>query len=88
MPHLIHKYLYSDLIEEVDQARVDLCIECGLCSFVCPSKIELRSQFIEAKLLIEKEKEEIRLEKIREEEMRKQEEQMRQQADSEQESPK
>ena len=35
MPHLIHKYLYRDLIEEADQARVDLCVECGLCSFVC-----------------------------------------------------
>ena len=23
MPHLIHKYLYSDLLEEADQARID-----------------------------------------------------------------
>jgi Na(+)-translocating NADH:ubiquinone oxidoreductase A subunit len=63
-PHLIHKYLYRELIEEADRARVDLCVECGLCSFVCPSKIELRKQFIEAKELIEKEKEEIRQEKL------------------------
>ena len=62
MPHLIHKYLYSDLIEEADQSRLDLCVECGLCSFVCPSKIELKSQFVEAKGLIAKEKEEIRKE--------------------------
>ena len=41
IPHLIHKYLYRDLIEEVEQARVDLCIECGLCSFVCVSKMQV-----------------------------------------------
>ena len=56
MPHLIHKYLYLDSIEDADQARVDLCVQCGLCSFVCPSKIELRQQFIEAKEMIEQEK--------------------------------
>ena len=55
MPHLIHKYLYSDMIEEVMAARVDLCVQCGLCTFVCPSKIELGRQFEEAQLLIEKE---------------------------------
>jgi Na+-transporting NADH:ubiquinone oxidoreductase subunit A len=65
MPYLIHKYLYGDLIEEAEQARVDLCVECGLCSFVCPSKIELTREFIEAKGLIEKEKEEIRQEEAR-----------------------
>lgn len=67
MPHLIHKYLYSDLIEEADEGRVDLCVECGLCSFVCPSKIELRKEFIEAKELIEKEKEEVRKEEMQRE---------------------
>ena len=56
MPHLIHKYLYSDLIEEADRARVGLCIRCGLCSYVCTSKIELTSQFIDAQIEIEKEK--------------------------------
>ncbi len=74
MPYLIHKYLFADLIEEVEQARVDLCVECGLCSYVCPSKIELRGQLIEAKVLIEKEKEEIRQEQLRLEQARKQSE--------------
>ena len=73
IPHLIHKYLYRDLIEEVEQARVDLCIECGLCSFVCPSKIELVQQFVEAKRLIEQEKEEIRQEQERQEKLRQEE---------------
>ena len=75
MPYLIHKYLYADLIEEAEQARVDLCIECGLCSYVCPSKIDLRKELIDAKALIEKEKEEIRQEQLRLEEIRKQQEQ-------------
>lgn len=65
MPHLIHKFLYSDDLDEVERARVDLCVECGLCSFVCPSKIDLTHEFIEAKELIEKEKEEIRQEEAR-----------------------
>jgi Na(+)-translocating NADH:ubiquinone oxidoreductase A subunit len=81
MPYLIHKYLYADLIEEAEQARVDLCIECGLCSYVCPSKIDLRKQLIDAKALIEKEKEEIRQEQLRQEEIRKQQEEARKQSE-------
>jgi Na(+)-translocating NADH:ubiquinone oxidoreductase A subunit len=78
MPYLIHKYLYADLIEEVEQARVDLCVECGLCSYVCPSKIDLQTQLIDAKVLIEKEKEEIRQEQLRREKLRQEEEARRQ----------
>jgi Na+-transporting NADH:ubiquinone oxidoreductase subunit A len=70
-PHLIHKYLYRDLLEEAEQARTDLCVECGLCSFVCPSKIDLRGQLIDAKKLIEREKEEIRKEQLRQAELAK-----------------
>jgi Na+-translocating ferredoxin:NAD+ oxidoreductase RnfC subunit len=62
------------LLEEAEQARMDLCIECGLCSFVCPSKIDLTNQFIEAKAMLEKEKEEIRREKLRAEELQRQQE--------------
>ncbi|MBI9017920.1 MAG: 4Fe-4S dicluster domain-containing protein [Phycisphaerae bacterium] len=64
-PFLLHKYLYADMIEQVEKARVDLCVECGLCSYVCPSKIELAGEFIKAKELIEQEKEEIRIEQAR-----------------------
>jgi Na+-translocating ferredoxin:NAD+ oxidoreductase RnfC subunit len=80
MPYLLHKHLYADLIEEVQEARVDLCVECGLCSYVCPSKIELRKQFIEAKDLIEKEKEEMRQEQLRQEKLRLEEEARREAA--------
>lgn len=55
MPHLIHKYLYRDLIEEADEARIDLCVHCGLCSFICPSKIDLGKEFVAAKELIREE---------------------------------
>ena len=51
-PHLIHKHLYRNDLEEAETARLDLCVECGLCSYVCPSKIELLEQFVEAKAAI------------------------------------
>lgn len=56
MPHLIHKYLYKDLIEEADSAHVSFCVQCGLCSFVCTSKLELREEFAKAIEVIEEEK--------------------------------
>jgi len=80
MPYLLHKYLYGGLIEEVELGRVDLCVECGLCSFVCPSKIDLTSQFIEAKRLIETEREEMRQEQLKRENLRLAEEARRQAA--------
>lgn len=80
MPYLLHKYLYGDLIEEVELARVDLCVECGLCSFVCPSKIDLTRQFIEAKDLIEKEKDQMRQEQLKQEKLRLTEDARRQSA--------
>ena len=83
MPHLIHKYLYSEMIEEADAARVDLCIECGLCSFVCPSKIELRQQFIDAKVLIEEEKAEAEAQRIKQEETLKKEQERRKESSEE-----
>jgi len=83
MPHLLHKYLYRDLLEEAEQARMDLCIECGLCSFVCPSKIDLTNQFIEAKTMLEKEREEIRREQLRQEELQRQQDARQQSAQEE-----
>lgn len=44
-PHLIHRALYRDGLEEAERLRVDLCVECGLCAYVCPSKIELLDEF-------------------------------------------
>ena len=47
MPHLIHKCLYQDALEDAERLGVGRCTRCGLCAYVCPSKIGLRSQFIE-----------------------------------------
>jgi Na+-transporting NADH:ubiquinone oxidoreductase subunit A len=47
MPHLIHKLLYQDALEEAERAGIGRCVACGLCSFVCPSKIELRQEMEE-----------------------------------------
>ncbi len=41
MPHLIWRFLEKDLLEEAQAAGAQICVECGLCSYVCPSKIEL-----------------------------------------------
>ncbi|MEF8787468.1 MAG: 4Fe-4S dicluster domain-containing protein [Planctomycetota bacterium] len=37
------------------QRRADLCMGCGLCSYVCPSKIELRSQMLDAQEQVRRE---------------------------------
>lgn len=55
MPHLLHKLLYADELEQADAAGAELCVECGLCSFVCTSKLDLRSEFRQAKLTIAEE---------------------------------
>lgn len=40
---------YNVLLEgRPEAAGVERCVACGLCSFVCPSKIELRQEFLEA----------------------------------------
>ncbi len=54
-PHVIHKFLYRDALEEAELAGLKLCVRCGLCSFVCPSKIELREQFVEAQQTVKEE---------------------------------
>ena len=55
MHHLIHKYLYPDAMEGGGKARVDLCVECGLCSYVCPAKIELTEQLAGAEETVQRE---------------------------------
>ncbi len=48
MPHLIHKYLFRQLIDEALDAGLERCVHCGLCSYVCPSKIDLAHEFVSA----------------------------------------
>jgi electron transport complex protein RnfC len=35
-----------ELIEEMEVCAIDRCIKCGLCSYVCPSKIELMEKIV------------------------------------------
>lgn len=55
MPHQIHKYLYQDALEEAEKAGIDRCVACGLCSYVCPSKIELRTQLVDGQERVQRE---------------------------------
>ncbi len=42
IPHLLYKYVKQDIIDEtLMNLHIFDCIECGLCSYVCPSKIPL-----------------------------------------------
>ncbi len=62
LPQLIHRHLYAGRLEEAQRMRVDLCVGCVLCSFVCPSKIDLRTELLEAKRELREEAEAVRAE--------------------------
>ena len=64
MPHVIHKFLYQDALEDAEQVGLHVCVRCGLCSFVCPSKLDLVMQFTEAQITLELEKESIPEEEV------------------------
>ena len=49
LPQLTYKSILSDDIERALAHGLLDCVECGLCSYVCPSKIELSKTLIEAK---------------------------------------
>jgi electron transport complex protein RnfC len=48
---IMHAYLSKD-IDMLKELKVNHCMDCGLCSFVCPSKIPLTNYMKEAKQLI------------------------------------
>lgn len=54
-PQMIHKAIHAGEVEEYLALGLLDCVECGLCSYVCPSKIELTRGFIEAKAAYAKE---------------------------------
>jgi len=41
MPYLLSKYITHNMLEEASKYRILACIDCGLCTYVCPSKIPL-----------------------------------------------
>lgn len=55
MPYLISKYITHDMIEEAEKYYPLSCIDCGLCTFVCPSKIPLMKHIQDAKTKIREE---------------------------------
>jgi Na+-transporting NADH:ubiquinone oxidoreductase subunit A len=55
MPHIIYKSILVEEVEEYLQLGLLDCVECGLCSYVCPSKIELAQTLTAAKAAYAKE---------------------------------
>ena len=55
LPQMAYKAILAEEIEESLQHGLLDCVECGLCTYVCPSKIELSQTFIAAKAAYAKE---------------------------------
>ncbi len=49
LPHMTYKAILADEVEEYLAHGLLDCVDCGLCSYVCPSKIELAHTFNQAK---------------------------------------
>ena len=42
IPHLLHKHVDKEIINKrLAEYKIFDCVECGLCTYVCPSKLEL-----------------------------------------------
>jgi Na+-translocating ferredoxin:NAD+ oxidoreductase RnfC subunit len=40
LPNVLHRYVERDIVDEsIQQLGVFRCIDCNLCTYVCPSKI-------------------------------------------------
>jgi len=55
MPNLIMKAALNSDIEKMESCNIHDCVDCGLCTFVCPAKIELSKNIEDGKSLIAKE---------------------------------
>jgi Na+-transporting NADH:ubiquinone oxidoreductase subunit A len=53
VPHLYSRQVRYGFAEEALKFGIEACIECGLCSFACPSKLALLEDIKEGKNLIE-----------------------------------
>jgi Na+-transporting NADH:ubiquinone oxidoreductase subunit A len=49
LPQLTYKSILAEEVEEYLAHGLLDCVECGLCSYVCPSKIELLETLKSAK---------------------------------------
>jgi Na+-transporting NADH:ubiquinone oxidoreductase subunit A len=52
---MVYKAIQAQEVEEYLELGLLDCVECGLCSYVCPSKIELRQTFVETKAVYARE---------------------------------
>ncbi len=50
LPEMLYKAILADEVEEYLSHGLLDCVQCGLCSYVCPSKIELTATFERAKI--------------------------------------
>lgn len=54
IPHLLHKHVDKKIINKrLADYRIFDCVECGLCDYVCPSKIEVSSDIKRGKVMLE-----------------------------------
>ena len=53
-PYEIKRVMKTGNVEELKELQVNKCIQCGLCSYVCPSRIDLTSSVLTAKELVRK----------------------------------
>ena len=49
LPQFTYKSILAGEVEESLQHGLLDCVECGLCSYVCPSKLDLAESFKQAK---------------------------------------
>lgn len=55
MPQLLHKHVDKKIINKrLAEYKIFDCVECGLCDYVCPSKIEVSSDIKRGKEMLEK----------------------------------
>ena len=54
MQLIMKSLLANDIEDAISQGFLD-CVACGVCSYVCPSKIELDEIFCESKATLAKE---------------------------------
>jgi len=53
VPHIYSRQVSHDMAEDALKFGIEACIECGLCSFACPSKLPLLEDIRKGKALIE-----------------------------------
>jgi Na+-translocating ferredoxin:NAD+ oxidoreductase RnfC subunit len=49
MPYLLNKFITHNLIDEAINYKPLSCIDCNLCTYVCPSKIPVASNIKDLK---------------------------------------